>query len=191
MAITGRSVFDKLGFLISFFASCISVLPYWLRYKMFKLACRHGGGNLGILVRYILFSKLVKSCGRNVKIMRDVCLYDIKDIICGDNVSIHEMCYINGLGGLIIGNAVSIAHGSSILTVNHTWEDDSKPIKYNKVIKKSVKIGDDVWIGCGTRIMAGVNIGNRTVVAAGSVVTKNVENNTIVGGCPARIIKRI
>lgn len=188
---TGRSLFNSFSVLIRIIASGLLIFPYDVRLYFFRLSCQHLGGKIGVFLRYVLFSKLIKSCGKNVKIMRNVYFYDIKDIVCGDNVSIHEMCYINGLGGLIIGNDVSIAHGSSILTTNHTWEDDSKPIKYNKVIKKSVIIGDDVWIGCGTRIMAGVKIGNRTVVAAGSVVTKNVENNTIVGGCPARIIKRI
>ena len=157
---------------------------------MFRSCCGVGGFG-GEFLRYVLFSKLIKQCGNNVRIKKHVYFYDIKAMKCGDNVSFHEMCYVSAVGGLTIGNDVSIAHGTSILTTNHTWYDDSKPIKYNDVIFKSVLIGDDVWVGCGVKIMAGVTIGRRSIIAAGAVVTKDVDDFTLVGGCPAIVIKSL
>lgn len=65
------------------------------------------------------------------------------------------------------------------------------PIKYNKLKYRKVEISDDVWIGCGCRVLSGVVIGKRSIVAAGSVVNKIVNSNIIVGGVPAKEIKEI
>ena len=109
----------------------------------------------------------------------------------GDNVSIHPFCYLEGAGGIEIGNNVSLAHVTSVLSVNHTWSYSELPIKYNPIEHAPVKICDDVWIGCGCRIMAGVTVYSRSIIAAGAVVTKDVEPNTLVGGVPAKCIKSI
>ena len=120
-----------------------------------------------------------------------VTLKNFDKISIGSNVSIHDSCYIDGLGGCFIGNNVSIAHQSSILTFNHTWSDINLPIKYNPVLMSTVFIADDVWIGCGVRIMPGVSIGTRSVVAAGAVVVYDVPSNCLVGGVPAKVIKKL
>lgn len=187
---TGREIFERLGTLIHIATALISFLPYGLRKLMYRLFSGMGG-KTGELLRYVVFHELVKECGKNVVIKKHVYFYDIKEMVCGSNVSFHEMCYISAVGGLKIGDDVSIAHGSSILTTNHTWNDKTKPIKYNKVTMNPVIIDDDVWIGCGVRILAGVHIGKRSIVAAGAVVTKDVDKNTLVGGCPAKKIKNI
>ena len=187
---TGRNIFKKFGALIDGLSSIIALLPYCVREWMFRCSSSYDG-RIGILIRYILIRKMAKSCGKNVSIKKHNYIYRIKELSIGNNVSIHEACYINAYGGLTIGDNVSIAHGSDILTFNHQWSDPSKPIKYNEVVKKSVTIGNDVWIGVGAKIMAGVNIGDRTIVAAGAVVTNDVKSHTIVGGCPARLIKSI
>ena len=101
------------------------------------------------------------------------------------------MCYIDGAGGIEIGNDVSIAHSSSILSTNHTWNDVTVPIKYNKETFSKVTIENDVWIGCGCRILAGVTLHERSVIAAGAVVTSTVESNSVYGGIPAKLIKKI
>ncbi len=139
----------------------------------------------------MLVKNLFLSCGNNVSISQGVFLRGIGNISIGENVSIHPMCYIDGTGGLKIGDNVSIAHASSILTTNHAWDDMDIPIKYNKITYGVVTIESDVWIGCGCRILAGINIASRSIVAAGAVVDKNVEPNVIVGGVPARVIKRM
>ena len=86
---------------------------------------------------------------------------------------------------------MSIAHGTSLISANHTWEDSTIPIKYNKMEEKEIVIADDVWIGAKVTILAGVTIESRCVVAAGAVVTKNVKEHTVVGGVPAKVIKEI
>ena len=124
-------------------------------------------------------------------IAEGVFLHNIDNMTIGSNISIHPMCYIDATGGLTIGNDVSIAHSTSILTTEHTWNDGSIPIKYNEVIMKNVIIENDVWIGCGCRILSGVTIKNRSIIAAGAVVVRNVSKNTIVGGIPSKLIKKI
>ena len=82
----------------------------------------------------------------------------------------------------VIKDNVSIAHSVSILTTNHTWDNLDKPIKYNLETFKKVVIEKDVWIGCGCRILSGVKINNRSIVAAGAVVNKSAPNDSIVFG---------
>ena len=187
---TGRKIFNMFGGFIDGLSSILALLPYCIREWMFQ--CSNGcGGRIGILIRYLLIRKMAKSCGRNVSIKKHCYLHRIKGLSIGNNVSIHEGVYINAVGGLTIGDNVSISHGSDILTFNHQWNDPSKPIKYNDIVKKSVTIGNDSWIGVGTKIMAGVNIGERTIIAAGAIVTKDVKPHTMVGGCPARLMKKL
>lgn len=187
---TGRKIFNIFGALIDGLSSIIALLPYCIREWMFRCSSSCGG-RIGILIRYILIRKMAKSCGRNVSIKKHCYLHRIKGLSIGNNVCIHEGVYINAVGGLTIGDNVSIGHGSDILTFNHQWNDPSKPIKYNDIVKKSVTIGYDSWIGVGTKIMAGINIGERTIIAAGAIVTKDVKPHTMVGGCPARLIKNL
>ena len=72
-------------------------------------------------------------------------------------------------------------------TLNH----DLNPERRQVCIPAPIRIGKNVWIGSNSTILPGVTIGDNSVVAAGAVVTKNVEANTIVGGVPAKIIKKI
>ena len=143
----------------------------------------------GVAARNLLLTSAFRSSGSNVYFARYVIIKNASNISVGNNISIHEFCYIDGLGGVSIGDNVSIAHSSSILSTNHQWEDSSIPIKYNPVSSAAVTISDDVWIGCGVRILAGVTIGPRSVIAAGAVVSKSVDGNALYAGVPARKIR--
>ena len=101
------------------------------------------------------------------------------------------MCYIEGIGGITIGDNVSIAHASSIISSNHTWDDISIPIKYNPEKNGQIVIKEDVWIGSGVRVLAGVTIQQRSIAAAGTVVSRSFDSNVILGGVPAKVIKKI
>ena len=68
-------------------------------------------------------------------------------------------------------------HISTLITTNHTWNDTTIPIKYNEVSKGKIVIKDDVWIGCGVRVLSNVTIKQRSVVAAGSIVVKDIFHN--------------
>ena len=186
----GRFVFNKYRHVLYLFARIMQVFPRRLRIKFLNSQV-FGQSRFGVAWRYILLLKLAKSCGDNVSIRNNVYLGNVQNLEIGSNVSIHQMCYLECSGGIIIGDNVSIAHGSSILSVNHSWADEGVPIKYNPIEKKTVTIESDVWVGCGSRILAGVTIYNRSIIAAGAVVTKDVPTKTIVGGVPARVLKPI
>jgi acetyltransferase-like isoleucine patch superfamily enzyme len=95
-------------------------------------------------------------------------------------------CYFQGAGGMYIGDYVRIANNVGIITSNHDLIDHNIS-HYNKVI-----IGDYSWIGMNSVILPGVELGTRTIVAAGSVVTKSFpEGFCVIGGNPAKKIKDI
>ncbi|WP_251518619.1 acyltransferase [Staphylococcus sp. HKU1] len=168
----------------------LSILPKRIKYTLYEL---NSGTNFKIqlALRYIIVASIVRKIGQNVYIGKHVSLKNIEQAIIGNNVSIHDMCYVDGFGGLEIGNDVSIAHSSSLISANHTWNDKNTPIKYNKVSAGKIVIKDDVWIGCGVRVLSNVEINHRSVIAAGAVVNKNTEPNSLNAGVPIKKIKEI
>lgn len=187
---SGKSIFIILKKALVIYTYFLQILPKKCRYFIWSLTSVFQG-YFALGTRYALVKGLSKQVGDNIYIGTNVTIKNHVSLEVGSNVSIHDACYLDAYGGLVIGDNVSIAHQTSVITFNHTWEDKSKPIKYNPVVAASIIIEDDVWIGCGVRIMPGVRIGNRSVIAAGSVVTKNVSPGTLVAGVPARKIKDI
>lgn len=94
------------------------------------------------------------------------------------------------IGPLSIGNNVILAQHVVVSGLNHGYEDISTPIRLQKCNTSKVCIGDNSWIGANAVITAGVKIGKHVIVAAGSVVTKNVPDYSVVAGNPAKIIKQ-
>lgn len=93
---------------------------------------------------------------------------------------------------IIIGKYCSISYSVKFVVDDGSHCDNivsSYPFKTNKIRKKGISIGNDVWIGLGATILYGVTIGDGATIAAGAVVTKDVPPYTIVGGIPAKIIK--
>lgn len=144
-----------------------------------------------ILLRYLILKSRIKNCGDNVVVGTNVTLKGWRFLEIGSNVSIHDNCYIDAGGSITIGSNVSIAHNSTLLSGTHTYKKRSLPIKYNEIIKNGLKIENDVWIGCGVRILSNIIISKRVIVAAGAVVNKNLESYYIYGGIPAKQIKKI
>lgn len=112
-----------------------------------------------------------------------------KNIHVGHNFLANYNVTILDIGPVHIGNDVMIGPGTLITTVNHPLSPKGR--RNHLGIMKPVIIGNDVWIGGNATILPGVTIGNNVVVAAGAVVTKDVPDNCVVGGVPARIIKEI
>ncbi|NDV60294.1 acyltransferase [Bacteroides sp. 519] len=190
MGKSGRDFFSKYNKIINILINISKVFPRSFNKYLFKVSANFDS-KLGALIRFILCSVLAKDCGTNVYIAPRVFIYHIENLSIGSNVSIHPMCYLDAEGDIRIGNNVSIAHSTSILSSNHTWDDQDLPIKYNPMKQEKVLIEDDVWIGCGVRVLSGVNIGSRSIIAAGAIVTKNTPSNVIVAGSPAKKIKDI
>lgn len=110
-----------------------------------------------------------------------------KNIIVGKNVFINACCKFQDQGGIIIEDGCLFGHNVTIATLNHEFNPQHRA----SIMPNSVIIGKHVWIGSDCTILPGVEIGGGAIIAAGSVVTKNVPQNTIAAGNPARIIKEI
>lgn len=119
--------------------------------------------------------------------------YDKRSTVCGNilvgkncKVTQRGGCYIQGWGRIFIGDYVEITQNCIIISRNHLLTDQSEHID------KETIIGDHCWIASNSLIMGGVVLGPRTVVAAGSVVTKSFpEGYCLIGGNPAKLIKPI
>lgn len=105
----------------------------------------------------------------------------------GKNVFINFDCVFLDMGGITIEDNVLIAPKVSLLTEGHPIS----PRERHSLVPKPIHIRKNAWIGANATIMQGVTIGENSVVAAGSVVSKDVPDNVIVGGIPARIIRTI
>ncbi|MDH4083364.1 MAG: acyltransferase [Nitrospira sp.] len=152
--------------------------------------------------------------GQNVSIgdgVRLVCSDQTAEIIIGDGTviqsrailetgpggrielgkmnSVNPYCVLYGHGGLTTGDYVRIAAHTVIIPASHVFEDPDRPIARQGLTKQGIRIGRDVWIACGCRILDGVEIGDGSVIAAGAVVNRNVVPFAVVGGVPAKVIK--
>jgi hypothetical protein len=110
------------------------------------------------------------------------------DTHIGRNVFVNQNCTFYDLGGLDIADDVMIGPNVSLITSGHPVEPSRRRAF---TIAKPIVIERNVWIAAGVTIIGGVTVGENSVVSAGSVVTKNVPPNTLVGGNPARIIRSI
>ena len=111
-----------------------------------------------------------------------------QNIHVGDNFHADYNCTMLDLAEIHIGNNCLIGPDVGIYTAGHRLEPEGRMLD---VYGLPIAIGNDVWIGGHSTILPGVSIGDGAVVAAGAVVTKDVEPNTIVGGVPAKVIKKI
>ncbi|WP_258436943.1 sugar O-acetyltransferase [Helicobacter monodelphidis] len=110
-----------------------------------------------------------------------------RNIRVGKRFFMNQNCTFMDRGGITIGDDVFIAPKCNLTTINH----DFNPYNRRATFCKPIVIGDRVWIGIGATICPGVTIGENSIIAAGSVVTKDIPPNVIVGGNPARVIKKL
>src|SRR6266568_6434350 len=110
------------------------------------------------------------------------------DISIGRNVFVNQNCTFYDLGGLDIADDVMIGPNVSIITAGHPLEPSQRRAA---TIGTPIVIEKNVWIAAGAIIIGGVTVGENSVVAAGSVVTKDIPPNTLAGGNPAKVIRSI
>ena len=110
-----------------------------------------------------------------------------KGTVVGERVFINAGCFFQGQGGISIGDDVLIGHKVVLATIDHGLDPDQRHVHE----LGAIHIGNKVWIGANATICRGVTIGDGAVVAAGAVVVKDVPPRTVVGGVPAKVIKKI
>ena len=120
-----------------------------------------------------LFPPFYTDCGKNIHI--------------GKHVFINMGCKFQDQGGIFIGDGALIGHNVVLATLNHAMS----PRDRSSMVPAPIHIGRNVWIGANATVLPGVTIGDGAIVAAGAVVTKDVPENTIVGGVPAKIIRHL
>ena len=151
----------------------IEKIYYYLNFKL-------------IAFRFRLLKNKLKSCGLNVSIDDKAVILGCENICIGSDVSINAFVHIWGHGGVEIGNGSLIASHCSLTSLTHN--PSVVPYK-DEVVSKKIVIGKNVWIGSHSVIMPGITIGDNAIIGAGSIVTKDIPNNYIVSGVPAKLMR--
>jgi len=107
----------------------------------------------------------------------------------GANTYIGPYCVLYGHGGLAIGRNNMIGAHTVIVPANHGFARVDVPMNVQPLTQEGIRIGEDVWIGSGCKVLDGVSIGNGAVIGAGSVVTKDIGAYSIAFGVPAVAIR--
>lgn len=139
--------------------------------------------------QYAQLKMMLGSVGEKVWIAKTFNCDNGKKIHIGNNFTGNYNLTILDIREVYIGDNVMIGPNTLITTVGHPLTPMGR--RQHLGIAKPVTIGNDVWIGGNVTILPGITIGNNVVVAAGAVVTKDIPDNTLVGGVPARKIKDI
>ena len=156
-------------------------MKWWLNYKAYKIINMVSGR-------------------RTITIGKYTNIHPTTIIRYGENIKIGSHCLINhnnllqpgkGPNGTItIGNYVHTGMNVMFMAFNHGFYTKEIPTKEQDYLDAPIVVEDDVWIGAGSIILAGVTIGKGAIIAAGAVVNKDVPQYAIVGGVPAKILKR-
>lgn len=127
--------------------------------------------------------------GRNVIFYQDVVLTAFNNfpIIIGDSSFINQRCILGP--GTIIGSNVSLGHQVSLITATHKIGQSHK--RAGEAVFLPIHIEDGCWIGANSTILGGITIGKGCIIAAGAVVNKDCESDSLYGGVPARFIKKL
>ena len=120
-----------------------------------------------------LFPPFYTDCGKNIHL--------------GKGVFINAGCKFQDQGGIYIGDGALIGHNTVLATLNHGFSSE----KRHDLYPAPIHIGENVWIGANVTVVGGVTIGNHAIIAAGAVVTKDVPENAVAAGVPAKVIRSI
>ena len=132
-----------------------------------------------------LVHKLFGEFGEGSRLMATTSVVRGKNVKIGKNVVIQTNSLFMSAGGITIEDDVLVAANAQLISNNHD------PEEHQILTCKPVVLKRNCWIGAGATILPGVTVGENAIVGAGAVVTKDVEPNTVVGGIPAKLIKRL
>ena len=132
-----------------------------------------------------MVKELFGEIGEGSRVMVPTTVVRGQNVRIGKNVVVMNNSLFMSAGGITIEDDVLVAANSQIISNNHA------PEEHQILTCKPVVLKRNCWIGAGATILPGVTVGENAIVGAGSVVTKDVEANTVVGGIPAKLIKRL
>lgn len=154
-------------------------------------------GNLLFRIPAFFIKKSFGKCGKKCTIARGCTFAGIENIMMGNDVSVNcGATFFSTKAKIIIGDHVMFGPNVTVITGDHRIDIKNKPMACVSDDEKlpendlDVVFEGDNWIGANAIILKGVTIGKGSVVAAGSVVTKSTEPYAIVGGVPAKTIKK-
>ena len=132
-----------------------------------------------------------------MKIAGNPRIHPTASLRCGENIYLGKNSHINQYcciwdskkSRIVLGDDLLMGPGAKVFSSNHTVQMGT-PMNSQPFREKDIIIGNDVWLGANAVVVAGVNIGDGAIIAAGSVVTKDVPEYTIAGGIPAKPIKK-
>ncbi len=139
-------------------------------------------------LRGFLTKPAFKKCGKNFQIASGTIINYTSQISIGNNVFIANNCWVQGIGEVVIEDEVMLGPFTVVASSNHTKQNGS--YRYGTNERKKITMRHGCWTGAHAVLTAGVVIGKGSAVAANAVVTKNVQDNCIVGGVPAKVIRQ-
>ncbi len=150
------------------------------------------GDNVVFEPNVLVFHPETITLGANIYIGHNTILkgYHLNEMVIGDHTWIGQGCFFHSAGGISIGRAVGIGPMVKIITSAHKDDRLEIPVLHSEIELKAVVVEDGSDIGIGSILLPGVRIGEGAIVGAGSVVTRDVEPYTVVGGVPARLLRR-
>ncbi|WP_272694970.1 acyltransferase [Providencia sp. PROV144] len=145
-------------------------------------------GRVGHYTRGYFLSIFFKKRGKKITIKENVEIYHPENLVMGNKSGFGRNNIIDCIGGITIGDNVRFGPAVMIATMNHANKETT--LMDNVKILKPVTIGSGTWIGHNVTILPGANIGCNCIIAAGAVVTKDIPDNSIAAGIPAKVINK-
>ncbi|QZT37223.1 acyltransferase [Halosquirtibacter xylanolyticus] len=146
--------------------------------------------SLGCKIRGCIYRPFLKNCGANFQVALNVKFENLNKINIGNNVYVGYGSWINGhKDGVTLCDEVMLGPYVTLVANNHSFLDNS--YRFGKGSGGEIKIGSGTWLAAKSTVTAGVVIGKGVLVGANSVVTKDIKDNFVVGGVPAKMIRII
>jgi galactoside O-acetyltransferase len=148
---------------------------------------------LRIFYNYIITHNtifLINDIGEGNKFDKNITIHKPEKLKIGNENFFGENVHLIANGGIEIGNKCAIAADCKFITRQHTYGEKDIFITDQIGKKKPIKIGDDCWFGYNCIVLPGVTLGKGCVVAAGAVVNRSFDDYSVIGGVPAKILKK-